>query len=433
MSFATIAVLVMLGLIIKYWDLIVILFACLVLFLIVYGIFGSRSRHSNHSSFRHEEFTKESNVDDYESIRRELSASRIQTSNLRSYGNYSTTPLSQKKDVRSFVVQNGKNTLDGIASCTCFSQYATHVESYEACIDWELLYVRYANFIRVNGCSSCITLKYSASDIQRRKEDIELYYKSELIEMNEIRENLKSYFTAHPFGLRKDAVSAFIQRSEDPEKYKRYYGVIGKFEHSMLLAERSVDGALHYTYIGKAVSEMLEYMKTAPQGKKRTLMRSMKFYKDKADRKVYGKAYAFMERTNMIESSKDEDGNVMYTFLMNYPREFRKPKYTPEYALGLVRSSDEYMIDKALHTVNVPVSLDSKRRNAVFLSLSSSETYYTTLCSCTCPAFTGSQSPCKHIVRLSIELGFFMPPGRQNRYCSLPELGFDIHWFTDYM
>lgn len=69
-------------------------------------------------------------------------------------------------------------------------------------------------------------------------------------------------------------------------------------------------------------------------------------------------------------------------------------------------------IYKVQYTVGQPIDLNKEANAAVFKSLSSRNTYHTSLEACTCHAFVDDSTlPCKHMVALAIHLGFPVPGG----------------------
>lgn len=74
---------------------------------------------------------------------------------------------------------------------------------------------------------------------------------------------------------------------------------------------------------------------------------------------------------------------------------------------------DEYRKRKALSAELTPVSIDEKAQTAKFAG-SEGDVYNTSLDTCTCVDFTmnlGGYSPCKHMIRLAMELGLYPDDG----------------------
>lgn len=70
---------------------------------------------------------------------------------------------------------------------------------------------------------------------------------------------------------------------------------------------------------------------------------------------------------------------------------------------------DRKTIYKVEYTVGHVQNLDSEANRGEFVSLTSGARYYTSLTKCTCPAYSDSLHPCKHMVALAIELGYYDP------------------------
>lgn len=79
--------------------------------------------------------------------------------------------------------------------------------------------------------------------------------------------------------------------------------------------------------------------------------------------------------------------------------------YNPAY-YSLVDRKTLYKVE---YTVGSVQNLDREGNRGEFVSLSSGDLYHTSLSKCTCPAYSDSRHPCKHMVALAIALGYLDP------------------------
>lgn len=319
------------------------------------------------------------------------------------------------------------------ASEQCFSVNLSAYEAYLAGEEWLILHNHYLNYIHLYNPYTDTSLRSSQQGIEARMNDLLESYKKEKSELATIRQNLIEYLSHTPHGFRKKAISSFVTKKQNTRKYYLYYSVFQEFYRTPFLDEYTENGSMYYVYIGGAVKQLLQLMQIKPIGRRKDLFKQLCPKKDSEERETYTSAFKFMETSGMIELGKDEKGFITYSLQSAIPRIAPCPDESKSNALAKIRQQEEYSINKALYFVNSPSYLDTTRQIADFTSLTNNEIYHTSLCACSCPAFDGSHSPCKHMIRLAIELNLFNPPGYQNRYSYKPELGYSLERFTNYL
>lgn len=82
-----------------------------------------------------------------------------------------------------------------------------------------------------------------------------------------------------------------------------------------------------------------------------------------------------------------------------------KPQKPAVYDPSMYSRVDKTLYYKSKITVGDPISLDKENGTAFFISKSRGEKYATSLSKCSCPM--GSCPPCKHMLTLAIELGYW--------------------------
>lgn len=70
---------------------------------------------------------------------------------------------------------------------------------------------------------------------------------------------------------------------------------------------------------------------------------------------------------------------------------------------------EKEMLYKVEYTVGKPINVDRETNTCEFISESNGERYYTSLSKCTCSSYRSPLSPCKHMIALAIELGYYDP------------------------
>lgn len=132
-----------------------------------------------------------------------------------------------------------------------------------------------------------------------------------------------------------------------------------------------------------------------------------------AEKETVKKAYNRLVKAKRIEESK-QDGRIVSMLLPEIP----EPTSEPERPKKSIFYSDLYLnLDakkqyKAMYSVGEPSDVDTHANTATFESLVDGTLYYTSLESCTCPAFVRG-APCKHMVKLAAYLGYYPLPKRQ--------------------
>ena len=77
--------------------------------------------------------------------------------------------------------------------------------------------------------------------------------------------------------------------------------------------------------------------------------------------------------------------------------------YIPENYAKVSRKT----VFKVEYTVGAAENIDRVNNTGEFISKASGEKYYTSLERCTCMAYKGEKDPCKHMVALAIQLGYY--------------------------
>lgn len=129
-----------------------------------------------------------------------------------------------------------------------------------------------------------------------------------------------------------------------------------------------------------------------------------------AEKETVKKAYNRLAKAKRIEERK-QDGRIVSMLLPELP----KPTSEPERPEKSIFYSDLYLNlaakqqYKAMYSVGEPSDVDTHTNTATFESLVDGTLYYTSLESCTCPAFVRG-APCKHMVKLAAHLGYYPLP-----------------------
>ena len=122
--------------------------------------------------------------------------------------------------------------------------------------------------------------------------------------------------------------------------------------------------------------------------------------------KIYGKMV-----TKHILSEKKVDGRYFVKKARKRAEKKEEPVLLPKsrYYPSNYSEVSKRTYYKALDTVNPPINIDYNDSKCEFVSMSSGQTYYTSLEKCTCPAYQDASHPCKHMLAFAIKLGYFNP------------------------
>ena len=129
-------------------------------------------------------------------------------------------------------------------------------------------------------------------------------------------------------------------------------------------------------------------------------------------RKALQRAYTSLLRKQIIGEKKEDTGRLVTRFIIRRKKQeddtggkviqLSASVYKPELYKGLWKQ----IVNKADLTVGAPENLDREKNTCTFTSLTNGSVYSTSLEKCTCPAF-GGKEPCKHMVKLAMNLGYY--------------------------
>ena len=344
-------------------------------------------------------------------------------------------PWGTERYVQYYCIYNMRDQMNSWAKNRCFNPAASPYEAYTDAKRWLILNQLHDEYVSRFPVPVSKDRLYGSKTVSDRMATLRADYEAELAHLTLIRNNLKSYFEAHPHGLRKDAVKAFVRKSDNQAEYYLYYRVLTSFEQAHVLITRHRKDAIEYTYVGSAMSAILGIMRTAPSGLQNDLLNQLcpKKTESPLNRRSYTYTLSHMQKLNMITLSKDDAGFVHYQLLSSVPRPVKLGTQANELVSYIQNTADDYLLRKALFTINAPAVLDRQQGYAAFVSLRDLTLYHTSLQACTCPAFDGSKTPCKHMVRLALDLNLVHFSGEQRRFHGLPTLGYSDEWFTQFM
>lgn len=168
-----------------------------------------------------------------------------------------------------------------------------------------------------------------------------------------------------------------------------------------------------FTDLNDIRHEILQYVKDNGTGYRSVLIKDISS-NDPARQKLVKKAFCHLRDEKLIGEGKVND-RYTYEYRKPQPRQ-AKPSKTIVLAplpkpLRFNFDPDYRTICKAVFGIGSPITIDKENGTGVFASLSRSDTYYTSLAECTCPAYQfNKNSACKHMLRLAMELELFDRP-----------------------
>lgn len=129
-------------------------------------------------------------------------------------------------------------------------------------------------------------------------------------------------------------------------------------------------------------------------------------------KKVYRRLCDKMVADGILTESHDEKGRLLLKIRrrrksnpINNEPSAGVPMTPSKFDPSLYSNISNAMLAKVRHTVGEPLNVDRQNNCCEFISLSTGTRYYTSLTSCSCPAFSHSEA-CKHMVALAKHLWY---------------------------